>query len=124
MKNKSTEKAEKKQDKRKTMKHLFKKGQSGNPKGKKKGTISITTEIKKKLKQIPRGQKKSYLEQFILKVLKKAMVDEDPTMIKLIWNYIDGLPKQSINFDVEESISKIDIEIKTNDKKNLKEKKL
>ena len=117
MENESAEKTIKKQRGR-----PFKPGQSGNPKGRPKGTISITTEIKRKLKQIPKGQKKSYLEQFIVKVLKKAMVDEDPAMIKLIWNYIDGLPKQNINLDTGDDIRKIEVEIiEASKKKRLKE---
>ncbi len=55
---KKLDKTKEKQEKKKKP-HRFKKGESGNPNGRPKGTISITTEIKKKLEQIPKGQKKT-----------------------------------------------------------------
>jgi hypothetical protein len=72
------------------------KGVSGNPDGRPKGSISITTELKKELEKIPEGQRMTYLEAFIKKVLKKAIVDEDPQMMKTLWSYIDGMPKQAV----------------------------
>ena len=74
----------------------FVKGQSGNPAGKPKGTISITQEIKRKLAEIPPNERKTYLQILITKILKKALLDEEEPMIKLIWNYIDGLPTQTV----------------------------
>ena len=73
---------------------LFKKGQSGNPAGRPPGSISITTEIKKKLNEIPEGQKKTYLELLINRILKLGVVDGNEQMIKQIWAYIDGMPKE------------------------------
>jgi len=75
----------------------FKPGQSGNPAGKPKGTISITTEIKNKLKEIPQGEKKTWLELYLTSILQKATKEKDVQMIKTIWNYVDGLPKQSVD---------------------------
>lgn len=92
-------------------------GMGGRPKG-----ISITEEIRKKLAEVPEGQKKTYLEILILKILKKAISDEDEQMIKQIWNYIDGMPKQSISHDIDETIEKIKIEVygnKTENNKNI-----
>jgi hypothetical protein len=57
--------------------------------------ISITTEIKKKLEEVPDGQKATYLELLINRIFKQAIQDGDQQMIKNIWNYIDGMPKQS-----------------------------
>ncbi len=81
-------------------KFLFKKGQSGNPKGRPPGSVSITTEIKKKLGEIPDGQKKTYLELLINRILKLGVVDGNEQMIKAIWGYVDGMPKQPIEADV------------------------
>ena len=57
MENKNIEKTEKKQDKRKTMKHLFKKGQSGNSEGRPKGSLGFSTLFKKAIKKIAKEEK-------------------------------------------------------------------
>jgi len=78
--------------------YQFKKGVSGNPNGRPKGSgISITTEIKKKLEECPEGQKATYLQLLINRILKQAIQDGDQKMITKIWNYVDGLPKQNID---------------------------
>jgi len=63
----------------------------GRPKG---SGLSITTEIKKKLEQCPDGQKATYLQLLINRIVKQAIQDGDQQMIKQIWNYIDGMPTQ------------------------------
>jgi hypothetical protein len=78
----------------------FEPGQSGNPKGRPPGSVSITAEIKKKLQEIPEGQQKSYLELLINRILKQAVVDGNEQMIKQIWSYIDGTPRQAENTDL------------------------
>jgi len=84
----------------------FKPGQSGNPAGRPPGSVSITTEIKKKLDEVPEGQKKTYLELLINRILKQAVVDGDVQMAKTIWSYVDGMPKQST--DITSGGEKID----------------
>jgi hypothetical protein len=74
-------------------------GVSGNPEGKKPGTLSITAEIKKKLEEIPEGKSKTYLAYLIEQILKKAVIEGDQQTIKQIWNYVDGLPKMSLDVD-------------------------
>lgn len=73
----------------------FRPGLSGNPIGRPTGCVSITAEIKKKLQEVPDGQQKSYLELLINRILKQAVVDGNEQMIKQIWNYIDGPPRQA-----------------------------
>ena len=77
----------------------FLKGVSGNLKGKPKGIgLSITSKIKQELEKCPEGKdKKTYLELLVRKILKKAIIDGDQVMIKSIWNYIDGLPKENLD---------------------------
>lgn len=76
-------------------KNKWKKGESGNPNGRPKGSgISITTEIKKKLAEKPEGQKATYLQLLINRIMKQAIQDGDQQMIKQMWNYIDGMPLQ------------------------------
>ena len=88
-----------KEQKKRVIGKPFEKGQSGNPAGRPPGSISITTEIKKKLQEIPDGQKKTYLELLINRILKLGVVDGNEQMIKAIWNYIDGLPNQKLNLE-------------------------
>ena len=71
----------------------FMPGVSGNPNGRPKGSgISITTEIKRKLAEVPEGQKATYLQLLINRILKQAIQDGDSRMIELIWKYTDGSP--------------------------------
>ena len=96
-KQKGAEKPEivgKKQGKR-DKKGRFVKGVSGNPKGKLPGTVSITTEIKRKLAEVPKGQRMSYLDVLVKGIIAKAVAEGDERMIKLIWNYVDGMPRQT-----------------------------
>ena len=70
-------------------------GVSGNPEGRPKGAgISITTEVKRKLAEIPEGQRATYLELLINRIMKQAIQDGDQQMITRIWNYVDGMPTQ------------------------------
>lgn len=80
----------------------WKKGQSGNPAGRPVGSISITSMIKKKLEEVPDGQKKTYLEILVSKILQRAIVEGDPQMIKTIWSYTDGQPRQGIDIVSED----------------------
>ena len=71
---------------------VFVKGQSGNPAGKPVGTRSFTTKVREALEKIADGKDYTYEEAFIKSILKKAIVDGDTSMQKIIWNYLDGMP--------------------------------
>lgn len=75
----------------------FQKGQSGNPKGRPKKGQSLTDLMREYLNKSPEGQKLSYKELFVERVFKMAVEDRDTAAIKLIWNYVDGLPESSID---------------------------
>lgn len=66
------------------------------PKGVEKGTVSITREIKAMLLKVPQNKKKTYLQLIVQHILTKAAIKHDYKMLKLVWNYIDGLPKQQL----------------------------
>jgi hypothetical protein len=78
----------------------------GRPKG---SGISITTAIKNKLEEVPEGQKATYLELLISRIMKQAIQDGDQQMIKNIWNYVDGMPKQST--DITSDGEKLDFKV-------------
>ena len=79
----------------------FIKGNPGGP-GNKGGNVSITTRIKQELQKCPEGEdKRTYLELLVRRILKKAIVEGDQIMIKSIWNYIDGMPKQALDLEGE-----------------------
>jgi len=80
----------------------------GNPGGARpKGAgISITTEIKRELLKIPAGKKSTYLALLIKRILVKGIIDGDLPTIKQIWNYVDGMPKQTIENLTNESIER------------------
>jgi len=68
----------------------------GHPKvgGKEKGNKSFTTKVKEALIKIAEGKNYSYEEALVKTILKKGIVDGDSAIIKLIWNYLDGMPIQ------------------------------
>ena len=78
----------------------FIKGEYKGGPGRSVGSISITTEIKKRLELISKDKdKKQELEKLIDVILDKAIKEKDERMIKHIWNYIDGMPRQSMELE-------------------------
>jgi len=83
------------QKQKRTVGRPFKPGQSGNPAGRPKGSLSLTALMKQELERVPEEGKPSYALAFVKKALHKAIVDGDTQMIRTIWSYIDGMPVQS-----------------------------
>jgi hypothetical protein len=77
----------------------FPKGTSGNPKGRPKKGESITDLMRRLLNQKyetkEKGKRKQLKEIFCNEVIAKAL-NGDINAIKLVWNYIDGMPTQKI----------------------------
>ena len=82
----------------------FKKGQSGNPKGKPKGTISLTSMIKRKLQELVPDGKRQAIEMLADNIIQDAL-EHNNKMRQLIWNYVDGMPKQGI--DIKHTLKQI-----------------
>src|SRR3989338_3991507 len=68
-------------------------GKSGNMAGRPIGSLSITEEIKKKLLEVPAKERQTYLEKLVSKIVEMAVAG-DQQMIKSIWVYMDGTPKE------------------------------
>lgn len=67
--------------------------------GKKKGFLSLTAIIKKKLAQMSPDQKRSFAEWMADNIIQDAL-DGDTKKITLIWNYLEGMPKQKSDIDL------------------------
>lgn len=70
----------------------FPPGVSGNPAG--KPAFSITTLVREELQKVPDGSDKTKAQQFIEKILEKAIIEGDVQMQKSVWAYMDGLPRE------------------------------
>lgn len=81
--------------KKKATSASWKQGQSGNPKGRPKKGHSITEAVKEIMKSDPKMKKK-----LVNKVLTMAL-DGDIAAIRLIWQYLDGMPTQSTDISFE-----------------------
>lgn len=72
----------------------------GRPEG---SGLNLTSLLKAKLEEVPEGKKEAYKELFIKTLLHKGLVEKDLQSLKLIINYVDGLPKQSLDIDLNDS---------------------
>ena len=70
-----------------TPKTAWKPGQSGNPNGRPKKGHSITGIIRTMMTEKPEIKR-----ALGATIIKAAVEDKDMTAIRLIWNYLDGLP--------------------------------
>lgn len=75
----------------------FKKGVAANPAGKPKGTLSLITILRRQLQEVGRGDKQQ-AEVFIESLIRDAIDGSSPDR-KLIFDRLEGLPKQSIELE-------------------------
>lgn len=85
----------KQEDSGRDEKGRFKPGISGNPDGPPK--FSLISILKEQLQTVPDGEKETYAVYLIKEVLKKAIQEGDHASQRMIMNYIEGMPKQSID---------------------------
>ena len=74
----------------------FKPGQSGNPNGRPPKGYSITEAFKSMLGAQPE------VKAQIVEAIKEKALKGDPAAQKLIWQYMDGMPKQGIEITGED----------------------
>lgn len=96
--------------------HRFKKGESGNPKGKPKGTFSLLNLLRAKIQECPKGQdKKTYADLIVRRMLKESIEKGDIQHIRIIWEYLEKKPLAEIDVNLKEVKPMMDL---TQDKKN------
>lgn len=95
-------------DKRKSLPHLFKKGQSGNPNGRPLGSGNFTTALKNEAKAV-----KSFIEKetgkkieidvntLIAQALLKKSIAGDVRAIEYYGNRVDGKPTEAVKIEGE-----------------------
>lgn len=110
----NTETTKQQQKKRELPPHLWKKGQSGNPAGRPKGTKNFSVLFREALKKIAKQKNidpNSIEVDLVLKAIEKAKGGEYKYH-KDIFDRVYGQPKQTIGLDDEDFITKITLEIK------------
>lgn len=78
--------------------------QSLNPNGRPKGTRNLTTLVREALKEMGADGATPLEDLLAKRVIKKAIDEGDMQAIKLIWNYIDGMPEQKLVGDTDQPI--------------------
>jgi hypothetical protein len=78
----------------------FKKGNPGKP----KGSLSLTGILKKKLEDLKTTEGRQVAEQLMENIIQDALEHND-RMRELIWNYVDGKPKQSLEISEVDGIN-------------------
>lgn len=107
--------------------HQFKPGESGNPNGRPKGALGLKNILRESLIKIGEGNAEPYEVLLVKRVLKMAIADGDKDMIKLIWGYMEGMPKQTSDVDITtkgEAVRTLSAEVIEMAEKQLKEAKL
>jgi hypothetical protein len=74
---------------------LFAEGNPGGP-GRPAGSRSFTTKVREALEKIAEGKDYTYEEAFIRAILKKSIVDQDVSMMRTVWEQLDGKPLQRV----------------------------
>jgi hypothetical protein len=75
-------------------------GNTANPNGRPPGSLSLVSILKDYLLEVPEGEKKTRAREFIEKNYQDAM-SGDQTSKKAVWQYIEGLPKQPIDANID-----------------------
>jgi hypothetical protein len=72
-------------------------GNVANPAGRPPGSLSLIAILKEELSKVPEGQKHTAAYLLIQRMLKSAISDGNDQQIKNILQYVEGMPKQSMD---------------------------
>lgn len=86
------------------LKNLKKRGADANPNGRPKKGYSITEMMKEMLDSKPEIKAKIGAS-----IANKAMRG-DPTAVKMLWNYMDGMPKQETDVTIKDITGLVSVE--------------
>jgi len=76
-----------------------------NPNGRPKGARSFTTKVRDALEKIADGEKDVTNETLFIKaILKKSIVDQDVSMMRTVWEQLDGKPLQKTELTGAEGV--------------------
>lgn len=84
-------------------------GNTANLNGRPK--FSLVGILKDILKEVPEGEKATVAEVLMREAVKKSLKG-DTFMLRDIINRVDGMPKQTMGFDVDDVITELNITIK------------
>lgn len=74
--------------------------------------LSITRMVREALEKIPEGDHEAVKHKLVSRILEKAINEGDREMIKLCWQYMDGLPQQNIDHTTKgDKIDKVSVEV-------------
>jgi hypothetical protein len=76
----------------------FAPGVTGNPGGRPKGSVSLKRLLTERLADCPSGSDKTWA-QAIVEATIRDVLKGDGQARKLVWEYIDGSPKQSVSIE-------------------------
>jgi hypothetical protein len=80
----------------------WKPGISPSPGGKVQRWKKLAIELQELLDKVPEGSKMQYREALLKKLITKGIAEGDLYAIKLIMNYADGMPRQTIELESED----------------------
>ena len=75
----------------------WKPGQSGNPKGRPPKGHSITEMVQSMMNERPE------IKEAVTAKIMQLCLDGDITALKMLWNYMDGMPTQTNKLQVEQT---------------------
>ena len=85
-------------------------GNTANLNGRPKG-VTLKTRLREMLSEIPKDRQETYLELMLRDILEDAVFKKSEAMRRLVFNYIEGLPRQTIGLGLEEPIEEVNIKI-------------